>query len=412
MQRLLTVILISAFAGCAIPDKGIIEAPTPPVVIPAGISPAAIEVNKISQHFDPDDPVDTAIVVWVVVTDQDGVDDIAATSAVLSDPEGKTLSTGSLSDDGTYPDLVANDALYSGKIQLTTTKKQVGNYSLQIQAIDRANQKSNIVFQQVAVINTANNPPILSSLTMPDSAFIPTGQDSTIVKIVVMAADSQGTGDIVSVTGTIKLPNGSTYLSFSLYDDGGLVDRPPFNLTSGDSAANDGRFTAQLLFAKKNVANYTLQIRAKDLAQSSSNVLSKTFSVRNAVNHKPSLSNLIVPDTIFVPGGDVVDSMQIHIDVSDTEGLDDIAAVSLTLHREDGTTVNDIPYPLYDDGGINNVLPFNISSGDVIAGDGVYSLRIPVPSSTLHNVDRDFIFMAIDRASENSDPFIKRVHFR
>ena len=78
MQRLLTVILIFALAGCAIPDKGIIEAPTPPVVIPAGISPATIEVNKISQQFDPEDPVDTAIVVWVVVTDQDGVDDIVA----------------------------------------------------------------------------------------------------------------------------------------------------------------------------------------------------------------------------------------------------------------------------------------------------------------------------------------------
>ena len=129
MQRLLPIILLSAITGCAIPDKGIIEATTPPVVTPAGISPGVIEVNKISQHFDPDDPVDTTILVLAIVTDQDGMEEIRSTSALLFDPEGRALSTSSLTDDGIYPDQVANDGLYSVKIRLTTTKKHIGNYS-------------------------------------------------------------------------------------------------------------------------------------------------------------------------------------------------------------------------------------------------------------------------------------------
>ena len=412
MLRLSPIIILVAWAGCAIPDKGIIEASTPPVVASAGINPSTIEVNKISQQFNPDDPVDTTIVVLAIVTDQDGMQDILTTNAILLDLQGRALSTGTLSDDGIYPDQVANDGLYSGKLRLTTTKKQIGNYSLQIQATDQSNQKSNIAFQQVAVKNTANDPPILTSLMMPDSAFIPTGHDSIIVQIAVMVSDSQGRGDIVAVTGTFKLPDGSVYTSFSLYDDGGSILRPPFNITSGDSVANDGRFTAQFLFVKQNVGNYTLQLQAKDLAQALSNVVTRSLYVRNTANHKPLLSNLVMPDTIFVPSGTSVDSMQIHINVSDAEGLVDITSVSLTLHREDGGVVNPTPYPLYDDGGASDVLPFNISSGDGIAGDGVYSLRIPVPSSTLRNIYRDFVFIATDRAKENSDLFIKRVYFK
>jgi hypothetical protein len=410
MQRLLPIILLlSAVAGCAIPDKGIIEASTPPVVTPAGISPGIIEVNKISQHFDPDDPVDTTIVVLAIVTDQDGVEDIIATSVLLSDPEGRTLSTSALSDDGIYPDQVANDGLYTGKLRLTTTKKQIGNYSVQIQATDRSNQKSNVVFQQVAVKNTANDPPILSSLILPDSAIIPTGQDSTIVKFVVMVSDSQGRGDIVSVNGTLKLPDGSMYLSFSLYDDGGIVARPPFNVTSGDSAANDGRFTTRLLFVKKSVGNYTLQLQAKDFAQALSNVITKTFYVRNALNHAPVLSNPLMPDTVTVPTGIDTTFIKISITASDQEGLGDIASVTFTTQNSSGVATT---YPMYDDGGITPQPPFNLRSGDSFAGDGIYTTTIPLTSSAQRNTYRDFIFQAIDRVGEKSPTISKRIYIR
>jgi hypothetical protein len=410
MQRLLPIILLSALAGCAIPDKGIIEASTPPVVTPAGISPGIIEVNKISQHFDPDDPVDTTIVVLAIVTDQDGMEDILATSALLSDPEGRTLSTSALSDAGIYPDLVANDGLYSAKIRLTTTKKQIGNYSLQLQATDRSNQKSNIVYQQVALKNTANDPPILSSLTLPDSAIIPTGQDSTIVKIVVMVSDSQGRGDIVSVTGTLKLPDGSIYLSFSLYDDGGNVARPPFNVTSGDSAANDGRFTTRLLFVKKSVGNYMLRLQAKDLAQALSNAITKTFYVRNAFNHGPVLSNPVMPDTVTVPTGTDTTFIKVSVTVFDQEGLGDIAGVTFTSQRPDSSVV--AIYPMYDDGGGTPQPPFNLRSGDSSAGDGIFTTTIPLTSSAQGNTYRDFIFQATDRAGEKSPTISKRIHIR
>ena len=411
MYRLLPIILLSAVAGCTIPDKGIIEASTPPVVIPAGVSPGIIEVNKISQHFDPNDPVDTTIVVLAIVTDQDGMKDIATTSALLSDPAGSTLSTCALADDGIYPDLVANDGLYSAEIRLTTTKKQTGNYSLQIQATDRSDQKSNIVFQQVAVKNTSNDPPDLSSLMLPDSAIIPTGQDSTIVKIVDMVSDSQGRGDIVSVIGTLKLPDGSIYLSFSLYDDGGFVARPPFNLTSGDSAANDGRFTSRLLFVKKTVGNYTLQLQAKDFAQALSNVITKMLYVRNALNHSPVLSNPDMPDTVHIPPIGDTTFVKITLAVSDSEGLGDIASVTLSSQKPSGASAGE--FNLYDDGGTGLYLQFGaaFASGDLIASDGVYTIIIPLtttpdPPPTY----RDFSFKATDRTGDFSNIITKRIY--
>lgn len=410
MQRLLPIILFSAAAGCAIPDKGIIEAPTPPFVTPAGISPGIIEVNKISLHFDPDDPVDTTIVVLAVVTDQDGMGDIKSTSALLSDPEGRPLSTSALSDDGLSPDQVANDGLYSGKIRLTTTKKEIGNYSVQIQATDGSNQKSNIVLQQVALKNTANDPPVLSSLMLPDSAIIPTGQESTMVKFVVMVSDSQGRGNIVSVAGTLKLPDGSIYLSFSLYDDGGALVRPPFDLTSGDSAANDGRFTTRLLFVKKSVGNYTLQIQAKDLAQALSNAITKSFYVRNALNHSPVLSNPDMPDTVTVPTGTDTTFIKVAISVFDQEGLGDIASVAFASQRPDSSVV--ATYPMHDDGGSAPHPPFNLRSGDSLAGDGIYTSTIPLTSTAQGNTYRDFIFQATDRAGEKSPTITKRIYIR
>jgi hypothetical protein len=294
---------------------------------------------------------------------------------------------------------------------LTTTKKQIGNYSVQIQATDRSNQKSNIIFQQVALKNTANEPPVLSSLVLPDSAIIPTGQDSTIVKIVVMASDSQGRGDIVSVTGTLKLPDGSLYLNFSLYDDGGVVARPPFNITSGDSAANDGRFTIRLVFVKKTVGNYMLQLQAKDLAQALSNVVTKTFYVRNALNHSPVLSNLVMQDTVHIPPIGDTTFVKITLAASDSEGLGDIASVTLSSQKPSGASAGQ--FNLYDDGGSGLYLQFGaaFASGDLIASDGIYTIIIPLtttpdPLPTY----RDFSFKATDRTGDFSNVITRRIY--
>lgn len=225
-----------------------------------------------------------------------------------------------------------------------------------------------------------------------------------------MVADSQGRGDIVSVTGTLKLPDGSNYLSFSLYDDGGVAAWPPFNLTSGDSAANDGLFTTRLLFLKKSVGNYTLQLQAKDLAQALSNVITKTFFVRNALNHSPILSNPVMPDTVTVPTGTDTTFIKVTIPVTDQEGLGDIASVTFISQRPDSSVV--ATYPMYDDGGSTPQLPFNLRSGDILAGDGIYTITIPLTSSAQRNTYRDFIFQATDLVGEKSSTISKRIYIR
>ena len=67
---------------------------------------------------------------------------------------------------------------------------------------------------------------------------------------------------------------------------------------------------------------------------------------------------------------------------------------------------------MYDDGGFNPVITFGIKSGDAVAGDGTYTLTIPLLSSTTGNTYRDFSFTATDRSGASSNLLTKRIYIQ
>ena len=410
MKPLVAFIIILTISGCQLPNNGPIEQSVPPQITESILSPTLIEVNKISSHFNPDDPVDTLVTVNAWVTDDDGVGDISAVQASLFTPEGISLDASALSVNAGIPSGDGKTSMLTGGLRLKAMKRNLGAYTIHIQASDRSNQRSNVIIQKLVMKNSDNVPPTVSPLIVPDSSIIPTGQDSIIVRLEVIVADAQGLGDIASVTGSFLLLDGSDYLDFSLYDDGGVVIRPPFNISSGDSTANDGKYGVRLVLKKSDVGNYSLQVLAKDFANAASNVFNRTIYLRNAINHAPSISNAIVPDTVFVPTGSGTNFVKVSVAASDQEGLTDISSVTFTSQRPDGSIVD--TYPMFDDGGIDSRPPFNIPSGDVTAGDGTFSLTIPLVSSTQRNTYRDFIFQAKDRAGEKSSTITKRIYIQ
>ncbi len=184
-------------------------------------------------------------------------------------------------------------------------------------------------------------------------------------------------------------------------------------LLSGNMTGSAGQFTASTPFniQKEDVGTYSVQFQAVAIGepQSLSNTLTRTITVKNT-NHYPVLSNLFMPDTVKVPPPGDTTFVRITVAAANSDGLQDIKSVTLTSYRPDKSVVG--IYPMYDDGGFNVVSPFSLKSGDAIAGDGTYTLTIPLLSSTTGNTYRDFSFVATDRSGASSNVLTKRIYIQ
>ena len=105
--------------------------------------------------------------------------------------------------------------------------------------------------------------------------------------------------------------------------------------------------------------------------------VSDSFKIGNII---PRIESIFVPDTIIRPDDATVSLHLIKAEVYDADGLETIKWVGFTsFHVEGDSMMNDGNYIyLHDDGSDVVLYEPNITSGDSIQGDGVYSFRIPV----------------------------------
>ena len=229
----------------------------------------------------------------------------------------------------------------------------------------------------------------------------------TTLTVYVSTADDNGLSDISSVSYSIVTPSGDILTHGTLSDDG----------ITPDVTANDGKYTStiSIKFPKEILGTYQIQLQTVDNTGLASIVRSFPIKIFNSANVAPIIANLTLPDTILVPSAGSVNFVQVSISASDQDGLRDIVSVSLTLIRpKDPTTDSSVVgiYPLYDDGGKISVSPFGITSGDITAGDGSYSLIIPVPSDTKSGIIRYFSLSAKDQSNATSNIIVKKVYFK
>ncbi len=239
------LLIICLLAGCELPDKGVIDTNPPPLILQAATTPNNLDVNHLANL--PTDPVDTTVILSASINNLDAG---ALVTYTVFDPDGNLLLSGPMADNGVYPDQVAGDGKLTAATHLHILKRDVGTYSVQIQAKGNQGYTSNTVLLSLAVMNSNNHPPHISNLTMPDSIKVPSVGDTTFVRITLAASDSEGLGDIVSVKLTSKKPDGSSSGQFNLYDDGGTILNMQFGarLSSGDSTAGDGIYTIRIPF--------------------------------------------------------------------------------------------------------------------------------------------------------------------
>jgi hypothetical protein len=180
-----------------------------------------------------------------------------------------------------------------------------------------------------------------------------------------------------------------------------------------DQKANDGIYSGYvpLHLTKAAVGQYNIQIQASDNQGLVSNIIGLPVTVISSNNKPPIISALIAPDTVFVPTGSTPNYITVSVVASDADGLETIASVSTRVIKPDGTI--SIPYPLLDDGGKTPDPVFTgTTSGDATAGDGRFTLRIPVTFDAKRNEYRDFVFTAKDKSGAISNSLTKRIYIQ
>jgi hypothetical protein len=156
-------------------------------------------------------------------------------------------------------------------------------------------------------------------------------------------------------------------------------------------SADSGIYSSAIFFIinRGDAGTVSIETYARDKWRNrSSSLLLPLFVLRT--NSKPRLSGLSMPDTLVRPPSGFL-LFKFVVSVSDSDGYKDIAHVF--FKQLFPTESNNIP--LFDDG--NELL-----SGDVLAGDGIFTRIVRIDSSNTLG-ERRLLFWAQDNAGEFSD---------
>ena len=170
---------------------------------------------------------------------------------------------------------------------------------------------------------------------------------------------------------------------------GTSLDSTPDSLTLIDDGTNGDIISFDNIYTLK-VNNDTLNIRntlGEDSGSVYLNVLAmyigkteqqaSAFKIGNIIPRIMSIS----ADTLIVrPSGATLSLHLVSATVFDADGLDNIKWVGFTsYHIQGDSMMNNGNYIyLYDDGSSNVIYLPDITSGDLVSGDGAFSFKIPV----------------------------------
>lgn len=156
--------------------------------------------------------------VSVNINDGSSINTVTCT---IKDPDRNIAGQFNLLDNGVLPDSAANDGIYSANINLTgIICLLVGTYGLEYVAENNSGLFSNLLTDDIKVVNTANAPPVIVSANLPDSVIRPLPGDSTLLTISVNVNDPDGLCDLRDVTFVTVRPNGVTFPPIPMFNNG------------------------------------------------------------------------------------------------------------------------------------------------------------------------------------------------
>jgi hypothetical protein len=258
--------------------------------------------------------------------------------------------------------------IYTAPISMRISRADCGSYTVLATPVGTSGLPGITVQRRLLIVK--NSPPVIAKPVY--SRFTPPGSDSTQITWGVAVSDSNGFEYVSRVS--YRAINAVDTAEHLLYDDG--------NKLHGDVLAGDGIFSSIVWVKPVTVIeNVQFQFFAIDRNGRAAIPVPRTLE-----NHPPHITKLDVPTSITRPGGGTPTVVTFYVTVADSDGLSDIA----TVYFRNLTSVNPITFPMYDDGNFQD-------HGDLIAGDGIYSLKVQVDATTTTG-PKDFHFFAVDKA--------------
>lgn len=211
----------------------------------------------------------------------------------------------------------------------------------------------------------------------------------------------------VVLSGDVHVPAGHAPIadvSAWIVDDRGDVISGPFPFNDRgegpDQTAGDARYSgvARFSITRVEVGVWSARVAASGVNGTRSTIMVVPVSVaRN--NRAPVLSNLVAATSISA--SDPQPLMHLTVKAVDPDGAADLLRVYFDSYRPSGQPASGNPFLMFDDGNTAGI------SGDVMAGDSVYSLRVQFGGAPVGTYR--FEFRSIDRSSDSSNVIIHQV---
>jgi hypothetical protein len=261
-----------ALAGCDKNPLGTIESQGhPPEVSGVSLTPNVVRIDSITPA---NGLYHLRMSLFANVTDADGAANIQSVQADIVDPTGNHIAVADLHDDGTAPDAVRGDGLYSARLDVPISNSLVGRFYPYVTATDGSGLQSNSVSTSFLVFRR-NSIPKIFNLLAPDTVQAEPGS-TVAIPMSVAASDSDGLADIKEVYFR-SLDSRDPNAHFQLLDDGGGS-----NGTSGDKVAGDGIFSVVIGFnaaSSTGSSTYRFVFQARDATGDTSNSIFHTLHI-------------------------------------------------------------------------------------------------------------------------------------
>jgi hypothetical protein len=220
---LVPLFLIALISGCTKESGGVID----PSGIPLFVGSVAVSPDTIRMKSLPlsNGTLTVTVRAQARILRQAGSANIAGVNAsVIASGATDPLLTLALHDDGSSPDSVAGDGVYSALIQFTIPRSASGVYILKVVATDIQGFVSNSVEAPLFMVRDSHAP-VLSNLAAPDSVLLSVGETATI-PLSIKATDPDGQADISQVY-FLSLDSSNPTDKVLLYNDGSAPGSVP-----------------------------------------------------------------------------------------------------------------------------------------------------------------------------------------
>jgi len=189
-------------------------------------------------------------------------------------------------------------------------------------------------------------------------------------------------------TATATSPHDDLQVTAQLFTGDSLVAELSLNDsgTGSDIQAGDHSYDMNWIMPESLLNELSNSWKLMITAESQGAVLGDSTELNPSIPQAPAIEHVAHQDTLHLPtSGLVFDTLRVT--VSHPDGLDEIRDVgfrSLKPNGEYASSGNQIP--LLDDGGavvLYEYFGVKITSGDTQAGDGIFSLTLPLSASDL-----------------------------